>query len=387
MVASLGKVVRDIYAVYQLDYIDYRYRMNRINYVVSLNRKCLDLACDMFFGSLMSNYYLDEFATFNNYHNTIGYDLYDPLIYGDDSNLQAPIPIYQDETEKIGEYWVGVVNDLNSKDEAWVNDLELTLEKVVSLTNPFYYKKEEWCVLALRINMYERGKYDENLWNEHIDFWCCTDPKMALSGEEADRFLTIELKEYGGNIDRYSVESKYPYECLRVPSIAYTGLDVFDDTSLVLPPADIIKRLGLVFNYKTCTWDNEKSEPVIVCSNNKNSYYDDFFGSGVYIRKSYLDRYINVQEQSLKHFAFAEKYLSSTGYSDETSVHLELKDHSVVRICKSADLKMEKEYEYIDCKNCKYGLYDAHRQSDDDIKSKYEELIRQYGVDMGEYLV
>ena len=45
-------------------------------------------------GSLMCNYFTNEFATYNNYQNSIGYEVYDPIEYGEGcvySNSSADI--------------------------------------------------------------------------------------------------------------------------------------------------------------------------------------------------------------------------------------------------------------------------------------------------------
>ena len=62
------------------------------------------------------------------------------------------------------------------------------------------------------------------------------------------------------------------------------------------------------------SWRDSNQTKVIVCNNNKASYYRDPIGGTVFIRKDFLDQY--VKDHPLKHFAFAERYIKETGFAD-----------------------------------------------------------------------
>lgn len=68
----------------------------------SVYMKGVDIATGLYYGSLMCNYYTNQFATYNNIQNSIGYEVYDPLKYGEDVIITAPIPTYQDFIERLG---------------------------------------------------------------------------------------------------------------------------------------------------------------------------------------------------------------------------------------------------------------------------------------------
>ena len=61
---------------------------------------------------------------------------------------------------------------------------------------------------------------------------------------------------------------------------------------MVLPPSEIISFFNLKLNVPDLSWENQDREKVIICTNNKNSYYRDPIGGTVFIRKDYFDRFL-----------------------------------------------------------------------------------------------
>ena len=59
------------------------------------------------------------------------------------------------------------------------------------------------------------------------------------------------------------------------------------------------------------TWRNEHDEIIIRCNNNKHSYYEDFVGGTVIIRKDVYDKY--VKDHFVKFFAYSENGLLVQG--------------------------------------------------------------------------
>ena len=187
------------------------------------------------------------------------------------------------------------------------------------------------------------------------------------------RYLTIELEEYTGNLDDYGKCTLKPWLCKRVKNINYLS-DIFDETSLVLPPAELILYFGLSPVYADMSWVDDIGTKVIWCNNSKNSYYTDFIGSTVFIRKEYLDKYL--KEHDLKYFAFTEKFIPETGYANETSLHFEIQEG---RIIKEIFNNGEREDSVIEtnplCENCPYGLNKKKFCDNADIKELLELLM------------
>lgn len=96
-----------------------------------------------------------------------------------------------------------------------------------------------------------------------------------------------------------------------------------------MPPSEIISFFNLELNVSDLSWETQDKEKIILCNNNKNSYYRDPIGGTVFIRKDYYDKY--VQSHCIKFFAFTERFISETGYAEETSLHFEIKNGRIIK--------------------------------------------------------
>lgn len=297
------------------------------DFVNSLFMKCVDIATGIYYGSLMCNYFTDDFATYNNSQNSIGYEVYDPLEYGEDVYIATPVPTYQDYIEKLGDLVINRIELPTKKDIIWVKDASMTRKNLLTLFQPVEIKGIEWVLLAGRVSLHEDSKR-ETRWKDTYDIWCCTSQKETICENGRARYLTIELDDYAGNLDDYEKCDLKPWLCKNVKDINYHS-EIFDTTSLVLPPAELISYFQLVPVYANMSWVDSLGIVVIYCNNNKNSYYTDPIGGTVFIRKDYLDKYL--EEHILKYFAFSERYIPETGYADETSLHFEIQNGNIIK--------------------------------------------------------
>ena len=128
-------------------------------------------------------------------------------------------------------------------------------------------------------------------WKDTYDIWCCTSEKETIYDDGNARYLTIELEEYLDELKIYPENENKPWLCKSIKNIT-SQYDVFDETSLVLPPAEIIKYFNLQLNISDLSWETQAKEKVILCNNNRNSYYIDPIGETVFIRKDYYDKYV-----------------------------------------------------------------------------------------------
>lgn len=351
---SFENVIKNIFDLFQESTSEkdfYKYNEDFLN---SISMKCIDIALGIYYGSLMCNYYTNEFATYNNYQDSIGYEVYDPLEYGEDININTPIPRYQDFIEKLGDRLINRIHIPQNKDLSWVKDADITRENLLSIIEPIKYKKVEWVILAGRISIHESTKGDLK-WKDTYDILCCTSDKETIMDGQTARYLTIELDDYTENLSQYENYKVKPWLCKNIRTINYDS-GIFDDTNLVLPPAELISFLKLKLDYSDMSWINEDGIKVILCNNNKNSYYTDPIGSTVFIRKDYLEKYL--EKHNLKYFAFTEKYIPETGYSDETSLHFEIINGKINKeIINGRRGCSSKEKVIQECINCKYGFY------------------------------
>lgn len=365
---SYEKVLENIFTLFQESYNKNEDYMREEEFANSLFMKCIDIGTDIYYGSLMCNYYTNEFATYNNYQESIGYEVYDPIEYDEDVYIATPIPTYQGFVERLGDMILNRINIPVKKDEKWVKNPVITRENLLAFINPVEDKGTEWIMISGRISIHEDIK-GESKWKDTYDIWCCTSEIETICDDGNARYLTIELDDYCGNLDDYKNCCLKPWLCKDVKNINYHS-DIFDNTSLVLPPADLISYFSLRPIYSDVSWINKNGDVVIVCNNNKNSYYTDPIGGTAFMRKDYYDEYI--KKHTLKYFAFTEKYIPETGYADETSLHFEIRNGTIIKEIRN-DGGRRRSIEEINplCSNCPHGY--KEKDSDDDFE--FEEYL------------
>lgn len=354
--------------------------MREEDFLHSVYMKCVDIATGLYYGSLMCNHYTNQFATYNNNQNNIGYEVYDPLEYGEDVIITAPIPTYQDYIERLGDYVINTLEQPLHRDIHWAKDVELTRRNVLHLIETNKVKKQEWVLLAGRVSLHEEGKYDTR-WRDTYDIWCCSSEKETISDDGNARYLTIELEEYFGELKAYPENEKKPWLCKSIKNIASQS-EIFEETSLVLPPSEIIRYFNLELNVSDLSWETQDKEKVILCNNNRNSYYRDPIGGNVFIRKDYYDKF--VRNHPIKYFAFAERFIPETGYAEETSLHFEIIDGEIIKEIKNDG--GHGGWNHVQnplCDNCPHANITETRQDDSQgfDMEWLKNMLKEYGVD------
>lgn len=325
---SLEKVFKNIFKMYDYNYESENTNLLYRNFNKSLLRKLTVISQDIFYGSLMCNYYTDEFSSYDDLEELIGYAVYNPLQYEPSQNITAPIPTYVNQIEKLQDKALNSIDCSLEKDESWVKNSILTKENVLSLiTRPVWHGKYEWKVLATRVFLNDSSD-TYNSWQDNYNISCCTSNEITINGDEEDRELTIEHRNYYGLLENYKDDSPEPDLCMYVKQISsYTEL--LDETNLLLPPAKLIKDLNLKPNYQYLSWIDSKGETVIYCNNNKSDYYKDFIKESIFIRKDYYDEYIKTH--TLKYFVFTERLIPGHGFEDDTCFNLEIEKGKITK--------------------------------------------------------
>ncbi len=326
---SFESVFRYVFKYYNMSMDRKFMNIQEENFRNSVYMKCVDIATGLYYGSLMCNYYTNEFVTYNNKQNSIGYEVYDPLEYGEEVIITAPIPTYQGFIERLGDYAINSLEMPALHDIHWVRNAELTRRNVLHLLEKIELKRQEWVILACRVSLYEEDQYSTR-WRDTYVLWCCTSENETINDDENARYLTIELIEYFGELKAYPDNTLKPWLCKAVKNIKS---EVFDETALVLPPSEIISFFNLKLNISDLSWETQDKEKVIICNNNKNLYYNDPIGGTVFIRKDYFDKFL--EEHTVKYFAFTERFIPETGYADETSLHFEIINGKIVKEIKN----------------------------------------------------
>lgn len=266
----------------------------------------------------------------------------------------------------------------DAKDLIWAKNVKLTRKNVLNLLKPLEIKHNEWVMLAGRISLHEDDKY-ETKWRDTYDIWCCTSPEETIIDDGNARYLTIELDEYSGSLRDYVNCTVRSWLCKDVKNISNQS-DVFDETSLVLPPAELIRYFNLEVNVSDLSWNTSDGIKVVICNNNKNSYYKDPIGGTVFIRKDYLDKYL--ESHTLKYFAFTERFIPETGYADETALHFEIQDGNIiVEILNNGKKRDWQSIVNPSCEECPYGVFEQNNRERNDWQNTLNEILELYGID------
>ena len=346
----------------------------------SVYMKCVDIGTGLYYGSLMCNHYTNQFATYNNNQNSIGYEVYDPLEYGEDIVITAPIPTYQDYIERLGDYVINTLEQPLPRDIQWVKNVDLTRRNILHLLETVKVRKQEWVLLAGRVSLHEEDEYDTK-WRDTYDIWCCSSEKETINDDGNARYFTIELEEYLGELKSYPENEIKPWLCKSIKNVSSQS-GIFEETSLVLPPSEIIRYFNLELNVSDFSWETRDKEKVILCNNNRNSYYRDPIGGTVFICKDYYDKL--VQSHAIKYFAFTERFIPETGFADETSLHLEIIDgHIIKEICNDGGHNGWNHVNNPLCDNCPHANTTEIKQDEslEHDMTWLKNMLKEYGAD------
>ena len=211
---------------------------------------------------------------------------------------------------------------------------------------------------------------------EAYDIHCCTNPNVHLSGKYEDRYLSIEIPKYRGDIFQYSNCSDMPWACKDIPTIN-GSTDWFDNTNLSFPPAQIVHDLNLQYSVASMAWIADDNTIVIRCDNNKNSFYSSEICSAVFMRKDYFDAYTLMHP--VHYFCYTEKMIEGQGFTDEASLHLEFCNGILQkRFLNSEEHGAGQAETPPVCRECIYGLNNTANLDSGTSKEAYDELIRQF---------
>lgn len=370
IICSWGRVNRKIFGLYN----KYNYHYDAYTeeeFKNSVYMKCIDISIGLFYGSIMCNYYTDQFATYNNARQSIGFEEYDPFEYDEEDNLAASIPKFDGDIEQMGDEIVNRLYSPEIKDEEWCSNAEQTQENLLKILQPVKLKEVQWVILSCRVAMHGIGGKE---WKENYDLFCCTRNEISLAKTPEPRYLTIEVKEYQGSIDDYHT-TKLSSTCRQLPSFR-SASDVLNSATMLLPPADIVNFLKLKFSRKDTAWLNESDDKIILCDCNAHNYYENQISDMTFIRKDYLDKYM--KDNCFKYFAFSERYVSPNGYADETSCHYEIQNGVITNIKKNYGSTHNMWEENLVCRNCEYGLFESEDDRMEEIK-EMQQIIDKNG--------
>lgn len=121
---AMAKATIGLLDTYPVKVKDERYIYGE--FTSSLVKKCFDIANDIVKGSFMCNYYSNQFGTYNNEQNCLGYEVYDPLESEEYFPVTTPLPNYSSDIEDLNDTVAARVEIPTVRDTLWVKDIELT---------------------------------------------------------------------------------------------------------------------------------------------------------------------------------------------------------------------------------------------------------------------
>lgn len=315
-------------------------------------RKIALIAEQRFLGSLMCNYFTDDFETFNGFERKVGYSVYNPYEYGLEFNIHSPISLYNEDVDRLNQKLVSNLNILN-RNESWWNDDNNAKENFLNVIKPIKFKGYEWLSLGAVIHFRTRDskKAHELVNSETYDIYSACNVESHVTGSH-DRYLTIENPEYKGNIEDYIYSNNN--HCNDVSSVQYHS-NHYNETYLLLPPAPIINVNKLSYKEVDSTWRDKNNNIIIYCNNNNCKFYDEIISSSIFIRKDIYDK--TIEKLNIKYFGYTERYLQGKGYNDDkTSIHAEFDKFGIINFSHNKNQSTNKEKEE-KCKNCIFGIY------------------------------
>lgn len=335
----------------------------------SMLKKCLLIAQDLMLGSLMCNYYINNFSIYGD-NKTFGYALYEPFNFAEQEfNILSPVSLYSESIDRLNNKIIKKLNLYDERDYNWFINSELSLDNIKKALEPIIYRKEEWSLIGADIHMYVSDEYHTNVFIETYDISISVNSKKKLVGDRNSRDLTIDREECIGCPENY-INSNYFTNTI-IKSINYNSKD-FKNTYLSFPPTDIIKILNLKYDAKYSTWINGKGEVIIYCDNNSKEYYHDFVTRSIYIKTNALNEL--KEKCDIKYWAYTEKNYMDEGWNEDACLHVELdKNAHIVSKFKNNSLTNDETEVNIKCKKCKFGIYQELNKPFD--YSKFKDIL------------
>lgn len=336
--------------------------------------KCAKLAAQKFFGSLMCNYYAIEFASYNNQQNTIGYDVYDPLEYGDDINLTSPISTYSEAIEYLDKRAFELLDYSNAGQIEWTDDFENARSNLLSLLTPILYADHEWILISISIHIrrYKDDGHHALDWGDTCLLWMAADCNETITESGDNRKLTIESLDYKGNVFDYIFEKG----CFCVSMDPFELYDA-QHGHLVFPPALLIRHFNLKYTAFDSTWRNADGEIIIYCNNNIRDYYTENVTGTTYIRKDALDKFADLH--NVKYFSFTERF----PLGNKCDVHYEIENGDIIRWVSNYSETVESKGSSL-CEKCPFRIKQkidkAHKKAMLRFPGIIDDIKKQIGI-------
>ena len=323
--------------------------------------KIVEVSRHVLEGTLMCNYYTNEFClNKNTFENKIGYGIYNPYEYEEsfDLNFSHPYSLFNQLADKLDEKTEAKINQTIEKEKGWEDDVENIKKNLFKFISPITIKQKKWFLLSasLRYILKNENGFE---WMDTYLINCTFDSKKELTGIN-DRYITIEQNKYNEAIQDY-INCDID-ECSIMNSIKYNSND-FPENSIVLPPANLIKKFNLRYRPVDSSWIDEKDNIIIISNNNTKRYYDDVVTNSVYLCEEYFNKIKNY----INYFSFTSRSRGK-GYSEKSEFHMQF--NNVAGEIKSINNNEQKSNDFKRCDKCSFNKI----QTEEELEKLQKEL-------------
>lgn len=324
----------------------------------SPNRKPIDCAIGEFMGSLSANYYQKEIIVDGNGFNKCGFCQYKEEAYNEPGETCVINPVHSHVIDSARLKLSERIESPQGKPSEWFHDIGEAYSEILSLLEPIKMSSMLWHPIALVARAKIRVGTKLDCSNE-ILISCAFNSCEHIDGGKDDRYLTIEHRNYPGNMRDYSLQDCA--QCLTLPGLA-TDAAVSKKNPILLPPPSMVKAIGLKYaSSKGVFVDKITGETVILCDGNFGNLYEEPVYNVILIRDDAFSRLVKIGK--LTFFAFTERYNEKKGYANECCRHWEFD-------CGGFHLKHfangNNDYENLDvnthCKDCYFSYAERRKR-------------------------
>lgn len=329
--------------------------------------KFLNIAQQRLIGTLMCNYYTNEFCmNKNNYENKVGYSVYNPYQYDDsfELNYVHPYSKFNELADSIDQKLKDKIEQSSEKGKDWENDVKGIKENLLKLIEPIEINNDKWIVLSASLRYSSKEKYRIE-WLDTYLINSTFDSEKKLTGVD-DRYLTIEQKEYNESILDYTEQN---FEECTIMKPIKNSTSYFPDNYLILPPTNLINKLALHYSPNDSSWVTSKNEVVMISNNNDKIVFKDVVSNTLYIKEKFL----NGIKEKINYFSFTSRS-KGEGYSEESEFHMQF--NSIQGEIASINNKNQKSKDVMRCSQCKYDKVQTEEDIEKTLK-EYEALIEK----------
>lgn len=355
---------------YNYDYLSEEKFDSHINrFCNSLLKKILLISQNILLGSLMTNYYTEEFSIFND-EVTLGYRHFSYMNYDEENiNLTAPISPYNELIDKLNDKICEKIGLYDERNYEWFEDVQLSKDICSKLTKEIIYNGESWSLIGGCIN-----RFVSNEISESYSCYMAINPTCYLDGSEDSRKLTIENEYYYGNVDDYK-NINYDKN-MKIPSFQHNSIDI-KESGLSFPSPKLVRLLNLKYDPKVSSWNDEKGNLIILCDNNPKQYFKYPIYGSIYIKTSVLNEL--KKNNIIVYWCYTEKLYGKYGWNDDASLHIQLDCNGDIDSVYNNYRLNKKRLKNNKCENCKFGIYTkCDDDSYDDMLGLVEEIMKEY---------